>query len=137
MIEQCISLQGNEYVTYSSPDGERHTMNGVEQHHGRINAPRRSNTTPTSRQPPPAIADRPTEPPVNVVPPAQPFNVPISGMFSPGSLARHLMCNTRTHVHTFQAPVILAKPTPMSLHSQLRQAPMSVVPPATVTASAP
>ncbi|TBU49180.1 hypothetical protein BD309DRAFT_852171, partial [Dichomitus squalens] len=89
-ITKRVDAEGNEHVIYSSPDGERYSINGVEQPSGGyIDAPRRSSTMPAPRSPPAAIADRPAEPPVNVVPPpppAQSFNVPISSGMHPCKL---------------------------------------------------
>ncbi len=53
------SVKGNEHITYSSPEGERHTINGVEQPSNRsINPP----PPPTASQPPPPAIQPPPPP---------------------------------------------------------------------------
>ncbi|KAI0352335.1 DnaJ-domain-containing protein [Trametes cingulata] len=86
VITKCIDADGNEHVTYSSPDGERYTINGIEQpsHANRpIEGPRRSETAPPQRQPPQAIADAPTQPASYYIPQQQQqqqqsYSIPIS-----------------------------------------------------------
>ena len=85
--------QGNEHVTYKSPEGERYTINGVDQpSRGTIEAPRRSGS---SRKPPAPIADTPANPAPTFAPPppaaqAQAYNVPIAGPSS-----------SRAHRHSY------------------------------------
>ncbi|KAH9852142.1 hypothetical protein C2E23DRAFT_886012 [Lenzites betulinus] len=82
VITKRVDAQGNEHVNYASPDGERYTINGVEQPSSRrIETPRRSETAPQPRQAPRAIADAPVQPASNYVNqqgPAQSYNVPIT-----------------------------------------------------------
>ncbi|KAI0367033.1 DnaJ-domain-containing protein [Pilatotrama ljubarskyi] len=85
VITKCIDADGNEHVTYSSPDGERYTVNGIEQpaHANRpIEGPRRSETAPPPRQAPQAIADAPAQPASYYVPQQQQqqqsYSIPIS-----------------------------------------------------------
>ncbi|KAI9064112.1 DnaJ-domain-containing protein [Trametes sanguinea] len=83
-ITKMIDADGNEHVTYSTPDGgERYTINGIEQpsHSNRpIEGPRRSGTAPSSRQPPQPIADAPAQPASYFAPPqqSQSFSIPIT-----------------------------------------------------------
>ncbi|KAI0693179.1 hypothetical protein C8T65DRAFT_760758 [Cerioporus squamosus] len=85
VITKRIDAEGNEHITYSSPEGERYTINGVEQpSRGSIEAPRRSGSHRSSRQPPAPIADTPANPPTTFAPPpppaqAQAYSVPIAG----------------------------------------------------------
>ncbi|KAI0766908.1 hypothetical protein BD413DRAFT_605673 [Trametes elegans] len=83
VITKRIDAEGNEHVSYSSPDGERYTINGVEQpaRSRPIEGPRRSGTASSSRQPPQPIADAPAQPASHYVPPPQShaYSVPISG----------------------------------------------------------
>ncbi|EIW58727.1 DnaJ-domain-containing protein [Trametes versicolor FP-101664 SS1] len=85
VITKRVDTQGNEHVTYSSPEGERYTINGVDQPSQStrpVEGPRRSETAPQPRQPPQAIADAPTQPASHFIPQqqqAQAYNVPIAG----------------------------------------------------------
>ncbi|KAI0629253.1 hypothetical protein C8Q77DRAFT_1142941 [Trametes polyzona] len=83
VITKKIDAQGNEHVTYSSPDGERYTINGVEQPtNRRIESNRRSETAPPPRQPPQAIADTPAQPASYYIPQQQQqqqaYSIPIT-----------------------------------------------------------
>lgn len=51
--------QGNEHVTYSSPEGERYTINGIEQ------APQNDKYLPPSQQQPPSVSAPPPPPAIN------------------------------------------------------------------------
>lgn len=90
-------LQGNEHVTYSSPEGERYTINGVDQpsHSNRpVEGPRRSETAPQPRQPPQAIADGPAQPASHFIPQqqqAQAYNIPIASMSFPVSVPGYML----------------------------------------------
>ncbi|RDX54286.1 DnaJ-domain-containing protein [Lentinus brumalis] len=84
VITKRIDAEGNEHITYSSPEGERYTINGVEQpSRGSIDAPRRSGSHRSSRQPPAPLADVPANPPAALASPppaqAQAYSVPIAG----------------------------------------------------------
>lgn len=57
-----VTLQGNEHVTYSSPEGERYTINGVEQ-------PRDHALPSASKPPEPPKSSRPAPPPAITAPP--------------------------------------------------------------------
>ncbi|KAI0331447.1 DnaJ-domain-containing protein [Cubamyces sp. BRFM 1775] len=86
VITKMIDADGNEHVTYSSPDGERHTINGIEQpaqSNRHMEGPGRSGAAlPPTRQPPQAIADAPAQPASYYVPQQQPqaqaYSVPIT-----------------------------------------------------------
>ncbi|KAI0653404.1 hypothetical protein C8Q70DRAFT_1059310 [Cubamyces menziesii] len=86
VITKMIDADGNEHVTYSSPDGERRTINGIEQpaqSNRHIEGPGRSGTVPPpTHQPPQAIADTPAQPANYYVPQQQPqpqaYSVPIT-----------------------------------------------------------
>ncbi|KAI8996539.1 hypothetical protein BD414DRAFT_204808 [Trametes punicea] len=83
VITKMIDANGNEHVTYSSPDGERYTINGIEQpaHSNRpIEGPRRSDTAPPARQPPQPIANTPAQPANYYTQQQQPqsYSIPIS-----------------------------------------------------------
>ncbi|KAI0641933.1 hypothetical protein C8Q79DRAFT_918199 [Trametes meyenii] len=82
-ITKRVDASGNEHITYASPEGERYTINGVEQptHSNRpVEGPRPSETAPP-RQPPRAIADTPAQRAEDYVlrQQPQPCNIPVSG----------------------------------------------------------
>ncbi|RPD76576.1 DnaJ-domain-containing protein [Lentinus tigrinus ALCF2SS1-7] len=86
VIVKQVDAEGNEHITYKSPEGERYTINGIEQPaRGSIEAPRRSGSGRSSRQQPAPIADKPANPPPTFAPPppaAQahaPYSVPVAG----------------------------------------------------------
>ncbi|KAI0741416.1 hypothetical protein C8Q80DRAFT_1194360 [Daedaleopsis nitida] len=80
VITKRIDAQGNEHVTYSSPDGERYTINGIDQpSHGSLEGPRRSGSGSSPRQPPPTIADRPANHLSEAYEPVRAFSVPVAG----------------------------------------------------------
>ncbi|KAI0819689.1 hypothetical protein BC628DRAFT_1401618 [Trametes gibbosa] len=80
VITKRIDAQGNDHTTYASPEGERYTINGVEQPSSRrIETPRRSETVPQPRHAPRPITNvlpQPASDYVNQLMPAQPYNVP-------------------------------------------------------------
>ncbi|KAH9935909.1 uncharacterized protein BXZ73DRAFT_76725 [Epithele typhae] len=73
-ITRRFDPQGNEHVTYSSPEGDKYTVNGVEQRSGSPEDTRHSNGVP--RQPP-APADASRSPAAVEAPKS--FSVPIAG----------------------------------------------------------
>ncbi|KAI0675513.1 hypothetical protein C8Q78DRAFT_964120 [Trametes maxima] len=82
-ITKRVDASGNEHITYASPEGERYTINGIEQptHSGRsVEGPRPPETAPP-RQPPRAIMNTPAQPAEQYVSSQQPqpYSIPVSG----------------------------------------------------------
>ncbi|OCH87507.1 DnaJ-domain-containing protein [Obba rivulosa] len=72
-IDKRRDAQGNEHITYSSPEGERYTINGVEQPSGQsITAPPSQPQASQTRPPPPAMINAPPPPPQPQAAPPQP-----------------------------------------------------------------
>ncbi|KAI0080128.1 DnaJ-domain-containing protein [Panus rudis PR-1116 ss-1] len=102
--------QGNEHVTYLSPDGERHTINGVEQSTQRaIPAAPRQDTNHGRQGRPPAITDtQPAQIPYN-------NNAPGSWMYGQQPYVAEPQQYATTGRPSYKVPI--SEPAPRRSHS--------------------